>query len=93
MKQATCVTIQFCGGTSRFVARFRFVLPYLPPGQFALSAAIAQGTQHEHVHHHWFDDAVIFTVDASHVVHGLVGLPMLDISLSPSSSSKTDVAG
>ncbi|MCA8974795.1 MAG: ABC transporter ATP-binding protein [Planctomycetes bacterium] len=65
----------------RFQGRFRFVLPYLPTGHYSICAAIADGTQVEHVQHHWIDDAVIFSVDSSHVVKGLVGLPMLDISL------------
>jgi len=68
---------------SGFVARFRFQLPYLPTGNFAICAAIADGTQHEHVQHHWIDDALIFAVESSHIARGLIGLPMLEISLEP----------
>ncbi|MBB3267949.1 lipopolysaccharide transport system ATP-binding protein [Azospirillum sp. OGB3] len=64
-----------------FVARFRFQMPYLPVGDFAVVAAIAEGTQHDHVQHHWVDDALFFRVHSSHVARGLVGIPMLDIAL------------
>ena len=37
--------------------------------------------------------SMIFSVDSSHVARGLVGLPMLEVSLSRSSSSQSDLAG
>ncbi|MCW2240860.1 ABC transporter ATP-binding protein [Azospirillum canadense] len=64
-----------------FSASFRFQMPYLPVGDFAVVAAIAEGTQHDHVQHHWVDDALFFRVHSSHVARGLVGIPMLDIAL------------
>ncbi|MFL7906005.1 ABC transporter ATP-binding protein [Azospirillum argentinense] len=64
-----------------FAARFRFQMPYLPVGDFAVVAAIAEGTQHDHIQHHWVDDALFFRVHASHVSRGLVGIPMHDIAL------------
>ena len=76
---------------SRFVARFRFQLPFLPTGQFSVCAAIADGTQHEHVQHHWIDDALIFSVDSSHIARGLVGLPMLDISLEQAPAARQEI--
>lgn len=65
----------------RFTANFHFQLPYLPTGDFSVVAAIAEGSQHDHVQHHWLDDALFFRVHSSHLVRGLVGIPMLDIAL------------
>jgi lipopolysaccharide transport system ATP-binding protein len=65
----------------KLVARFHFQLPFLPTGDFSVNVAIANGTQADHVQHHWMDDALFFRVQSSHVVKGLVGIPMLDISL------------
>jgi lipopolysaccharide transport system ATP-binding protein len=64
-----------------FAATFRFQLPYLPTGDFAVVAAVAEGTQDDHVQHHWLDDALFFRVHSSHLIRGLVGLPMHDIAL------------
>lgn len=65
-----------------FEAEFHFRLPYLPSGDYSLCAAVADGDQNEHVQHHWLDEALIFRVESSHVVRGLVGLPMDHIALS-----------
>jgi lipopolysaccharide transport system ATP-binding protein len=65
----------------RITARFRFQMPYLPSGDYSVNTAIANGTQIDHVQHHWVDDALFFKVNASHVAKGLVGIPMLEIDL------------
>lgn len=65
----------------RFTARFRFQMPYLPSGDFSVTVAVAEGTQADHVQHHWIEDALFFKVLSSHVVQGLVGIPMLDIAV------------
>ncbi|MBK1836046.1 ABC transporter ATP-binding protein [Azospirillum sp. YIM B02556] len=64
-----------------FTARFRFQMPYLPSGDFSITVALAEGTQNDHVQHHWIEDALFFKVHSSHVVQGLVGIPMLDIAI------------
>jgi len=64
-----------------FAASFRFQLPYLPTGDFAVTVAVAEGTQDDHVQHHWLDDAMFFRVHSSHLIRGLIGLPMHDIAL------------
>ncbi|MDO9500102.1 ABC transporter ATP-binding protein [Falsiroseomonas sp.] len=74
----------------RLVARFQFQLPFLPSGDFAVVVAIADGTQADHVQHHWMDDAFFFRVQSSHVVKGLVGIPMLDISLAVNGAAADD---
>jgi lipopolysaccharide transport system ATP-binding protein len=66
---------------SRFVAKFTFLLPYLPAGDYAVQVAVANGTQEQHVQQHWIDEALLLHVDSSHVARGLIGLPMHDISL------------
>ena len=65
----------------RFAARFHFRLPYLPHGEYVVNAALAEGTQDEHVQHHWVHEAMILTVSRSSMVYGMIGIPMLDIEL------------
>lgn len=61
--------------------RFRFPMPLLPVGDYSIAVAVANGTQLEHVHHHWIHDALIFRSQCSAVASGLVGIPMLSIEL------------
>lgn len=63
------------------VARFRFPMPMLPVGDYTIAAAVADGTQEEHVQHHWMHDALVFRSQTSVVATGLVGIPMLDIDM------------
>jgi len=62
-------------------ANFIFRMPILPIGDYSIAAAVASGTQDEHIHHHWLHDALIIKSVASSAVTGLVGLPMDQISL------------
>ena len=64
-----------------FHASFEFVMPVLPTGDYSISPAIAEGTQEEHVQHHWLHDAFSFRVHTSNVVLGLIGLPMRKIEI------------
>lgn len=70
------------------VSIFRFQMPYLPTGHYSVCSAIAEGTQVDHVPHHWIDDALLFQVHSSHVVRGLVGVPMIDISMQRTAASR-----
>ena len=63
------------------VARFEFRLPILPSGDYSISPAFAEGTQEEHVQHHWLHDALLIKVHASSVCFGLIGVPMRQITL------------
>ncbi|GHU36343.1 ABC transporter ATP-binding protein [Betaproteobacteria bacterium] len=62
-------------------ARFEFRLPVLPSGDYSISPAIAEGTQEQHVQHHWIHDALVVRVHTSSVCMGLIGLPIKNISL------------
>lgn len=66
-----------------FAARFEFGMPLLPTGDYSICAAIAEGTQLDHVQHHWIHDALIFRINSSMVHCGLIGIPMHSIELSP----------
>jgi lipopolysaccharide transport system ATP-binding protein len=65
----------------RFEAVFRFRMPILPMGDYSICAAVAEGTQMEHLQHHWIHDAILFKSHSSSVCTGLVGIPMQDIQL------------
>ena len=60
-------------------ARFEFDLPLLPPGDYSIAVAVADGRQDDHVQHEWIHDALTFRVETSSVRHSLVGLPMRSI--------------
>jgi lipopolysaccharide transport system ATP-binding protein len=64
------------------VARFGFVMPLLPEGEFSINAAIAEGTQENHVQLHWIHDALRLRVSASSIAHHLIGLPSLQARVS-----------
>lgn len=66
---------------SLLTARFRFRMPVLPHGDYTISVAVADGTQHDHVQHHWLHDALYFKSHSSSQSHGLVGIPMHGIDL------------
>ncbi|WP_367715655.1 ABC transporter ATP-binding protein [Nitratireductor sp. GISD-1A_MAKvit] len=73
------------GGTLSAV--FRFPMPLLPVGDYSIAVAVADGTQEDHVQHHWIHDAVIFRSHCSAAAAGLVGIPMLDVKLDTSAPS------
>ncbi len=62
-------------------ADFKFTIPLLPPGDYSITVAIANGTQEIHEQHHWIHDAVVFRCESNSIVSGLVGIPMQDIRL------------
>ena len=63
-------------------AKFSFNMPLLPVGDYSITVSIANGTQIDHVQHHWLHDAILFKSESSSVVVGLFGIPMIDIKLS-----------
>lgn len=62
-------------------ARFRFRMPILPSGLYSIDLAIASGTQDNHTQQHWLHDALEVRATDTTMKHGLIGLPMLDISV------------
>jgi lipopolysaccharide transport system ATP-binding protein len=70
-------------------AEFVFRMPILPHGEYSVNAAIAEGTQAEHVQHHWMHDALLFKSHSSSVSTGLVGIPMQRIVLRQVQSEAT----
>ena len=44
------------------IVEFDFDLPFLNDGLYSLSPAVAEGTQAEHIQHHWVHDAYVFRV-------------------------------
>ncbi|WP_024849866.1 ABC transporter ATP-binding protein [Aminobacter sp. J41] len=67
-------------------ATFRFPMPILPRGSYVIAVAVADGTQEEHVQHHWIHDALVFKSHSSHAAAGLIGIPMLDIQMHTASA-------
>ena len=66
---------------SVFVAEFKFPMPWLAQGDYSIAVAVAEGTQSDHVHHQWVHDALLFRSHHDPLSTGIVGIPMLDISL------------
>jgi lipopolysaccharide transport system ATP-binding protein len=81
----TCISFaekpQVATHGSLLEASFRFRMPRLPIGDYAISVAIADGNQNQHITHHWMHEAITFRSQRSSVGELLVGLPMLDITL------------
>jgi len=66
-------------------AVFRFRLPILPAGVYSIDLAIASGSQNNHTQQHWVHDAIEMRASDTSMKHGLIGLPMLEISVSKDS--------
>jgi len=63
-------------------ASFRFTLPSLSTGDYAVTIAVASGTLEDHVQHHWMHDGLVFKVHNSRATGVLLGIPMENIELS-----------
>jgi lipopolysaccharide transport system ATP-binding protein len=62
-------------------AEFEFRMPILPIGDYSITVALAEGTQLDHVQHHWLHDALLLKSHSSSICTGLVGVLMNNISL------------
>ncbi|MNN99223.1 hypothetical protein D3C81_2188100 [compost metagenome] len=56
-------------------------MPIMPSGSYMIDAAVASGDQHDHTQQHWIHDALEFRATDETMRFGLVGLPMLSITL------------
>lgn len=63
------------------VAEFHFQMPRLAVGDYSVSSAIADGTQSDHVQHHWAHDALLFRSESSSVAAGMIGIPITQIKI------------
>jgi lipopolysaccharide transport system ATP-binding protein len=79
----------FCPEKHFLIANFLFRMPRLAAGDYSVTVAIADGTQQEHVQHHWIHDAVLFRSESTSVAGGLIGIPMLDITLQTITKDQT----
>jgi lipopolysaccharide transport system ATP-binding protein len=62
-------------------ASFEFRMPRLAAGDYSITVAIANGTQVEHIQHHWIHDAIIFRSHSEGVANGIIGIPMNQIQV------------
>lgn len=62
-------------------ADFQFVMPTLPHGTYSVTAAVAAGTQENHVINDWVNQAVMLDSHNRASVSGMIGIPMNRISL------------
>ena len=62
-------------------AEFAFNMPRLAAGDYSISVAIANGTQADHIQHHWVHDAIQFKSESTSVSGGIIGIPMKSINL------------
>jgi lipopolysaccharide transport system ATP-binding protein len=62
-------------------ATFRFLMPILPQGSYAVTAAMAIGTQENHVINDWVNQAIMFDSQNRTAVSGMIGIPMNQIDL------------
>ncbi len=62
---------------TEFSVLLEFVLPVLQPGDYSLSVALADGTQEQHVQHHWIHDALAFTSAPTELTFGLFAVELL----------------
>ena len=65
----------------KLTATFTFRIPFMPAGDYAVSVALADGTQEEHEQQHWIDEALIFRVVSLNAAKGLIGIPMKRIEM------------
>lgn len=59
----------------RFRAVLEFDMPFLPDGTYMIAPSLIEGTQHDHVHLFWMEEALVLTVDGSPVSIGKIGVP------------------
>lgn len=64
-----------------FTAGFTFRMPILERGDYSIGAAVAEGTQTEHVQHQWRHDALMLTSVSTSLSTGIMGIPMTNITL------------
>lgn len=59
----------------RFRATLSFDLPFLPDGTYSIAPSMIEGSQQNHIHLCWMEEALVLTVHASPVAIGKIGVP------------------
>jgi len=72
---------RFAGKDEDFAATFRFQLPFLARGDYSLTVAITEGTQQDHTHIQWIEEALFLGVRDSPVRRGLIGVPAKEVRI------------
>ncbi len=70
-----------------YYARFRFTLPILAAGDYAIAVSLAAGTQADHRQLHWQHDALILRSESNAMYAGIAGLPMQAIEMGYSNTA------
>lgn len=70
-----------CAEGQYLMTNFAFQMPRLSAGDYSITVAIANGTQYDHVQHHWIHDAICFKSESTSVASGIIGIPMNSIKL------------
>lgn len=60
--------------------RFMFHMPLLATGDYSVGAALAEGTQTDHVQHHWIHDALAFKAKADPYLTGYMAID-IDVAI------------
>ncbi len=60
-------------------AEFSFVMPFLPKGEYSVCAALATGSNKQHIQQHWVNDALFIQSIDNHVHADLLALPSLSM--------------
>jgi lipopolysaccharide transport system ATP-binding protein len=72
-----------------FVARFRFRLPYLPTGVYALEAMLFDADRPGERPMCRYEDANFLRIESSHISHGLVNIAMRAIEIQVGGADET----
>jgi lipopolysaccharide transport system ATP-binding protein len=62
-------------------ATFYFQMPFLLNGEYSIAVSIAEGDLHEHVQHHWLNEALIIKVSSKKVRYGIVGIAFKKVDI------------
>jgi lipopolysaccharide transport system ATP-binding protein len=71
----------YCKAGDQATAMFKFQLPHLPNGEYAMTISIADGDPYVHTQHHWLHDAIIFRVESNRLRYGLMGIAFDEVTL------------
>ena len=72
-------TVEKYSSGSNVTAEFKFILPFLPNGQYVMMASLAEGDLTNNIQHHYLYDAAIINVSNSQVRWGLAGVKFLSV--------------